>query len=896
MNATIDGTPITQTEYMKRMVDNDPTFQDLLADLRSKSKSVDDLMPEANRELAEVMAGRKKVYELSDEEFEGIFEKTRDFDGFKYYNGLDQAKASIISSILNREIRDFATAAKSVEGQIDVAAKDGLLDQMLSRWVAVGRGIKESNYLRSIGLSELKKGSSSEVTERLAEIGTEVMGSTQVLREAIEGDKSDDLLKLVLDAFAANDKLQTWSDLDTFFSRKLGGYRDGDTHYQNAILREMGSIMVNSVISGPKTPVRAAFGTGFVTFSRPMFSAIGASIRGDQRMLKASMHQVGSLFEATGDAWKVFRKQLKSNFENADIPDLGTIATRYNRTESDLDWEILGDWVKNRGSDAQKGAYGLADILRGANRNPLLTWSSRVMNASDLAFHTIIGKQKASNDAFLRAYDEFTEAGIPITDKTFPDLLRKYEAARTDEIFDDSGMLRDSFAKFAADEAAMTKELPKWVANIENAFASQPLLRPFMLFTRTGYNALELTGKHTPFINGYIKEVHNIKNLPSGHPDLIQYGIRNADEHDAAKALIRGREAMGGMTIMSAIGMYLSGRLTGNGPQDKQVKNAWLQTGWTPRSILVPTPAGPKWVSYDSLEPFNGFLAFVADVGDISQQMGETWTEAMLGRAWYLIQANIVNRSFFFGLGQLSDLFSDGDVDQKAAVAANLVNSQVPLSSMRNEIGRFFNPGMRELEAGFVDSIKNRNLWAGEVAELPYRYDVLNGQPLRMWDAPTRMWNAVMPFQINHEASETRQMLWRSMYDVKTTVNTMPDNVGEIPTSLKSRWQYLIGKQNIESQLEKLFKNKQILASIVKMEQDRDAGKPYDAMSYQHNDQIRSIFYKAKRNALLELQQDSEASALLAKARREALATEHRKKGRYTQADQLQQLMQSPVR
>jgi hypothetical protein len=80
------------------------------------------------------------------------------------------------------------------------------------------------------------------------------------------------------------------------------------------------------------------------------------------------------------------------------------------------------------------------------------------------------------------------------------------------------------------------------------------------------------------------------------------------------------------------------------------------------------------------------------------------------------------------------------------------------------------------------------------------------------------------------------------------------------------------------------------------MEQHRDAGKPYDAMSYQHNDEIRSIFYKAKRNALLELQQDSEASALLAKARRESLAAEHRKKGRYTQADQLQQLMQSPVR
>jgi hypothetical protein len=277
--------------------------------------------------------------------------------------------------------------------------------------------------------------------------------------------------------------------------------------------------------------------------------------------------------------------------------------------------------------------------------------------------------------------------------------------------------------------------------------------------------------------------------------------------------------------------------------------------------------------------------------------MGESWTEAMLGRASYLIQANIINRSFFFGLSQLSDLFN-GQASDLQRVAANLLNSYVPLSSMRNEIGRFFNPGMRELEAGFFDNIKNRNLWAGEIAELPYRYDVLNGQPLRMWDVPTRMWNAVMPFQINHEASETRQMLWRSLYDVKTTVNTMPDGVGEIPTSLKSRWQYLIGKQNVEGQLAKLFQSKQIQASIVKMEQDRDSGLGItnDPKTYLHNQEIARIFTRAKKNALLELQQDAEASALLAKAKRDGLAADLRKKGRYKQEEQLQQLLQSPLK
>ena len=915
INATPGGRPITQTDYMKRMVDNDPGFQIILDNLRANSRSVDSLMPEANRELAEVMAGRKKVFDLSDDEFDSLFVKTNEFEGNKYYTDLDQAKASMLSAILNREIRDFAMAAKSVEGQMDVMAKDGLMDLMLKRWVAIGRGIKESNFLRSIGLSNLRKLKGEQlttedmanialrkddVTAKLADIATDAQTSANIVRDAIAGDKTDDLLKLLLDAFSGNDKLSTFDDLDTFFRRKLWGYTDGDVVQQNALLRELGSMYVNSVLSGPKTPIRAAFGTGFVTYSRPVFSAIGAAINGDQRQLKASFAQIQGLFEATGDAWAVFRKQLKSNFEGGEIPDLGTIATRYNRTESDTDWEMLGNWVQNRGSDAEKAWYFSTDFLRGANRNVLLTWSSRVMNATDLAFHTIIGKQKARSEAFLKTLDTFEAAGKDITDAEFPAFMRNYEAAINDEIFDANGLLRDSFAKYVADEATMTKDLPVVAARFEKAFQSNALLRPFLLFARTGYNALELTAKHTPFLNNAIKEIHAVKTLPTGHPDLLRYGIRTADEHDAAKAIIRGRAAIGGMTIMSAVGMYLSGRLTGNGPQEKQLRDTWMQSGWQPRSIMLPTPTGPKWVSYDSLEPFNGFLAFVADVGDVSQQMGEEWTEKMLGSAWYLIQANITNRSFFFGLSQLSDVIGNSAPDTAEKFLGNLVNSQVPLSSMRNEIGRFFNPGMRELEAGFWDSIKNRNLWAGELADLPYRYDVLDGSPLRMWDVPTRMWNAVMPFQINPVASQTRQTLWRSLFDLKVSVNTMPGGDGEIPPTLKSKWQYLIGKQNVEAKLAKLFQSRQIQDSIMKMESDRDSGLPQyssnDPMSYPHNEAIKKIFDDAKKIAFLELQRDAEASAILYKAKQDRLAANLRKKGRFNQAEQMQQLIQTPIK
>ncbi len=70
--------------------------------------------------------------------------------------------------------------------------------------------------------------------------------------------------------------------------------------------------------------------------------------------------------------------------------------------------------------------------------------------------------------------------------------------------------------------------------------------------------------------------------------------------------------------------------------------------------------------------------------------MGEQFTEDRLGQLQYLIAANVTNKTFLAGLMNLGDLMS-GKGQSPGAVAANLVNNQIPLSSLRNEIGKAFN-------------------------------------------------------------------------------------------------------------------------------------------------------------------------------------------------------------
>ena len=75
---------------------------------------------------------------------------------------------------------------------------------------------------------------------------------------------------------------------------------------------------------------------------------------------------------------------------------------------------------------------------------------------------------------------------------------------------------------------------------------------------------------------------------------------------------------------------------------------------------------------------------------------------------------------------------------------------------------------MRELGSGIDQSIRNRNLLTEKltaltpVQELPIKYDLLNGKPLKSWDFLTRMYNAVSPVSLNLDQSPGRNMLFDS--------------------------------------------------------------------------------------------------------------------------------------
>ena len=139
--------------------------------------------------------------------------------------------------------------------------------------------------------------------------------------------------------------------------------------------------MSHSILSGPKTPVRAIMGTSTATFLRPLASALGAAIRfpfeGDAATLRSSLAAVNGMIEAIPESFTLFREKLNSYWKG----DIRTIKTRFSEyTQADDNWEILRKWAEDSGraDDGEVAAFRIANVARQMNNSNFFTYLSLI--------------------------------------------------------------------------------------------------------------------------------------------------------------------------------------------------------------------------------------------------------------------------------------------------------------------------------------------------------------------------------------------------------------------------------------------------------------------------------------------------------------------------------------
>ena len=853
MSNSVDMSEKEFKRIIKELV-TDQRYADLIEGAKKKGVDLRSYYGGAYKRMQEALG--RDYSEMDPDEFWEIMSKDTDIiGGLESWNNDAIWAADLINASLFKQIRDLGIGAREIKDVADLQDIDGPMKAIVDRLIVGLTHNRRNRYLAGAKLQGLDFGDADfrrAAEARVQAIQNESKEAIKTYLDIAKREDSDDMVEALAEFFSMSDDVVNLKDFDSYMRAKLRGGEFKGKFNKARVIKELGSVMIHSVLSGVKTPLRAMMGTFTASFTRPVFTGIGAFIGGDKQLARASFAGANAYIQTIPEAMQLFRKNLSAYWAG----DIANMKTRYTEgvSKDDQNWELMGRWAMTQGTEMDRLAYRLADVARTLNSKNFLTYNTKIMGATDDAFGLLMARARAREQAMLMAMDK-NKVGKHV--EVTPQLMKDMEDYFMSKLYDSEGNLdfnRDLFLKSQVQEATLTTELHSFAKSLENVFETVPFLKPFFLFARTNINGLEVSIKHMPALNLILEEQRAILNASANNLDAVRkYGIENAADLANAKALMKGRQAVGtAVTLMAGL-MYASGGLTGNGPQDRQLRRLWMDTGWQPRSFRVPSPAGDIWVSYESFEPFNNILASIADIGDNQALMGEQWAENNFFKVALVIGGGLASKSYMSGIGQLIDLLSDPSTAGK--LAGNIMNNTIPLAGIRNDIGRFMNSPMREINRDIFSSIRNRNLTTEYIAiggDLPAKYDVLNGEKLRDWNFVEKMFNLFSPVNISLNQSPGRSLLWNSNYDLRLISYTAPDglNLKDHPV-LRSEFQKYLGQQGLEKELDRLAADPRVLNSIKEMESDLDNGRNrLDPMkAYLHNKLIKQRFERARKRA-----------------------------------------------
>ena len=110
-------------------------------------------------------------------------------------------------------------------------------------------------------------------------------------------------------------------------------------------------------------------------------------------LLRASLVFINAMIEAIPESFELFKTKLNSYWKG-DIESIKTDLSEYSR--GDDNWEILRRWAEDSGraTAGDVAAFRIANMARKMNNSNFLTYSTKLMAATDDAFAYILVVQK----------------------------------------------------------------------------------------------------------------------------------------------------------------------------------------------------------------------------------------------------------------------------------------------------------------------------------------------------------------------------------------------------------------------------------------------------------------------------------------------------------------------
>lgn len=553
---------------------------------------------------------------------------------------------------------------------------------------------------------------------------------------------------------------------------------DNNPEIPSVIVNGFYANVYNSTLSALKTPVKAAISGAHLLIEKPLRTFAGAlpmvngTLKTDMDALRRGWYQynniVGAVQESTQYMNQVFKKSAL---------DPGVIPTRDNIGEMQFknlkQLEILNAFAE---ASAKKGEFGPQILMEQINamndlaNHPWLRFGTRSMQAFDGFTQSFNAHIIAKGDAF----DQITKGGtIPFNAKGADELATKARAA----MFDENDLLTDEAVKHAAGEISLNLDTPANKA-LSDVIRRAPVLKPFLLFTKTPLNELQLASTYTPlgnFVRGLNDFALPFEDMPYERVEellairgveVTPYNIKN--KYNEIRNDHAARRAIGTGLTFAAVGLISSDRITGNGHYNRQKQKLRRELDWPPKSIKG---FDGKWYSYDGLGPVTFWLSLVADIGDNFDSLSPNDIGEQLKKLSFIIGASVTERTALAGIQPFLDVVrGDGGAINKWG-ASFLTSATVRGSSQLSELGRLMIPELKLVENDLKDLVMNRNVLTKGM--LPDEYDWIDGGKVGIPDSwLARIINTYTPWKISGEISDEKQFLLDIEYDATPTVAT----------------------------------------------------------------------------------------------------------------------------
>jgi hypothetical protein len=716
------------------------------------------------------------------------------------------------------QVSDMAQGVRLMDGTAAIErAEEQILDRL--EFLMAQKGMTSYSRGRALNMLNLwnrltTKGSEAADAGYATKINNAIKGEENATLQAIERIKADskqtintlreikaerpEMLAPLMMAYEFTDgKVDTISKLNNYVRNSLGvmskAFFDGEPEIPSAVMRGFWSNVYNSTLSAIGTPIKAGVSNIALLAERPIAQAAGAIINGDGAIVRKGWYQYSAAWDtltnSLGYMNQVFRRSASEPYVMALREDMG-VADRQQI-------ELLKQFADAKAESGEYGPQIMMSIVEAQNdlaQHPWLRFGQRGMQAFDGFTQAVVANWEARG----KAWDTVTKGGLIPLDKKASDQLSKevYSA-----MFDENDNITDSAVRYASSEISMALDNPANDA-LSGLIRTAPILKPFLLFTKTPLNMATYFGSHNPVgafidkVNAFDKEFfemsgQEVERLLSSRG--IDYGMENIESvYNTVRAELKGRKAIGTLAVMGAIGLFMSDNLSGDGLYDKEKQRLRRDANWQPRSIRVP---GGQWVSYDGIPGVSDWVALTANIMDNFDSLNSAELAENLRAAGFVLSATITDKSMLAALEPLNDVVR-GDVGAINRWTSSFASSAaMPGSSLMAEFGRLITPNKKELENNFFDLVANRNPIMKQA--LPDAHDWIDGglvgEPPNFF---ARVWNTYLPWKVNGEVSPEKQFLMDIEYDARPTLKTNGRGV-EYSNEERSEVTSTMGKQQI---------------------------------------------------------------------------------------------------